>query len=298
LAAAGLGAFAAFAAREQSRTQAALDRERERSREAEARFELARQAADDLVLLSEVELADRPFLESSRQRLLESSLVYYEKLIDQRRDDPATQADLTETRDRVKRLLSDLSILQGAGQLFYLTQQSVADDLHLTPNQRTRLADLSGRVGAGWAAVFREARRLPPAERRQRYLDLGRTTDTEVRRVLDAGQLRRFRQVTLQIQGTGAFHDREVVTTLGLTADQRVAIREIEADLFAGGPASPGDPWQAWERRLEAAMARILAKMTSEQRARWHELIGDPFVGPIVRFPPPPMAAEAKGPPQ
>ena len=296
LVAAGLGAFAAFAAREQARTQAALDRERERAREAEERFELARRAADDLVLLSEEELADRPFLESSRRRLLESALGYYERLIEQRRGDPAAQADLVGTRGRVQRLLADLAVLQGAGQLFYLTQPTVADDLRLSPGQRARLADLSARAGAGWAAAFRDARRLPPAERRQRYLDLARTTDAEVRQILDPGQVRRFRQITLQIQGAGAFHDPQVVAALGLTADQRAAVRGIEADLFFGGPAAgPADPWRAWERKLEAAMARILAALTPDQRGRWRELTGEPVVGPLTRFPPPAPAAPAAG---
>ena len=117
LVAAGLGAFAAFAAREQARTQAALDRERERAREAEERFELARQAADDLVLLSEEELAERPFLESSRRRLLESSLSYYERLVEQRSGSPAEQADLIATRDRVRRLLADIAVLRGGSAL-------------------------------------------------------------------------------------------------------------------------------------------------------------------------------------
>jgi eukaryotic-like serine/threonine-protein kinase len=288
---AGLGAFAAFAFREQARTQAALDRELERAREAEERFDLARQAADDLVLLSEEELADRPFLESSRQRLLESSLVYYERLIEQRRGDESAQSALIATRERVKRLLADLAVLQGAGQLFYLTQATVADELRLSADQRALLAKLSARVGAGWGSVFREARRLSPAERRQRYLNLARTTDREVRQVLDARQMRRFRQVMLQIQGTGAFHDREVLTVFGLSPEQRAAIREIEADLFASGPAGPGDPCRAWERKLEAALERIQARLTVEQRERWRTLIGEPVVGLLIRSPPLPLPA-------
>ena len=84
-----------------------------------------------------------------------------------------------------------------------------------------------------------------------------------------------------------------MIAALDLTAAQRAAIREAEADLF-GGPAGPGDPWRAWERKLEAALARIEATFTPDQRARWRELIGEPVAGPVSRFPPPAPQAPSK----
>ncbi len=112
LLATGLGLLAMFAAREKARTEAALERERIRAKEAEERFDLARQAADDLVRMSEEELADKPFLEGPRQRLLEAALLYYQKFIDQRHDDPAAQAELIATQERVQKILSDLAVLR------------------------------------------------------------------------------------------------------------------------------------------------------------------------------------------
>jgi hypothetical protein len=284
LLAAGLGAFSVFAAREQARTQAALERERERAAEAEERFELAREAADALIRASEEELADRPFLEGPRQRLLEAALVYYQKFIEQRQDDPEAQAELVATQERIKKVLADLAVLRAAGDLFHLARQSVANDLGLTPEQRARLDVLFARQGARWARLLRNQDRLSPQDRRQKLLDLPRISDAEARRILEPGQLQRLRQVAIQLQGTSAFRDQEVVTALGLTADQRARARAIEDELFlAGRPArpgaAPGDVRRAWDSKVNAAIERILASLTPEQVKRWKELTGEPFAG-------------------
>lgn len=273
----GLGAFAAFAAREQGRTRAALVRERQRAREAEERFELARQAADDLVRMSEDELADKPFLEGSRQRLLEAALVYYQKFIEQRSGDPDARAELVAAQERVQKLLADLAILRAAGHLFHLNNPAVAQDLRLSPEQRVKLDELFARQGRRWSEVARESATLAPGERRAKLLDLPRSTDAEARRILDPDQQRRLRQLAFQLQGTGAFHDWEVVTTLDLTPDQRASIREIEGEQFFGGP--PQDPRRTWEQKVEAATAQILAILTPEQRKRWTDLTGAPLKG-------------------
>src|SRR5207248_2482108 len=80
---------------EQNRTQAeqhkaeeAYRRERQRAEEAEARLRLARRSVDELIQVSEQELADRPGMEGVRKRLLRSALAYYQEIIEQRRDDP------------------------------------------------------------------------------------------------------------------------------------------------------------------------------------------------------------------
>ena len=41
-----------------------------------------------MIQIAEEELADNPYLESLRKRLLEAALAYYQEFIEQRRDDP------------------------------------------------------------------------------------------------------------------------------------------------------------------------------------------------------------------
>ena len=73
---------------EQQKAESAYHRERQRAEEAEARFRLARRAVDELIQVSEEELAHRPGMEGLRKRLLASALAYYQEFIEQRRERP------------------------------------------------------------------------------------------------------------------------------------------------------------------------------------------------------------------
>ena len=53
----------------------------QRARQAEEGLQLARQSADEMIQISEQELANRPFTEDARRRMLGSALVYYQGLI-------------------------------------------------------------------------------------------------------------------------------------------------------------------------------------------------------------------------
>ncbi len=112
-------ASTAIIRRAQQRTQAAQEaaeaaylRERQRAEEAESRFRLARRSADELIQVSEDELARRPGTEAIRKRLLTSALAYYQEFIELRRDDADAQAELRDTKRKVERILADLAVLR------------------------------------------------------------------------------------------------------------------------------------------------------------------------------------------
>ena len=107
---------------EQRKAESAYRRERQRAEEAETRFRLARRSVDELIRVSEEELAHRPGMEGLRKRLLASALVYYREFIDQRRSDPDAQAELRDTTRRVETILADLAVLRAAGELYRLAQ--------------------------------------------------------------------------------------------------------------------------------------------------------------------------------
>ncbi len=163
----GLSVTTALVSREQARTQEAFDRERLRAEEAVASRVLAQRAADDLIRLAEEELADKPHLESLRKRLLEAALVYYQEFIEQRHEDHDAQEKLAATRDRVQKIVADLTALQGAGQLFLLEHPVVLEDLAQSVEQRERIIALSSRHAAQRAknlpVVLQHERRATPA---------------------------------------------------------------------------------------------------------------------------------------
>jgi serine/threonine protein kinase len=276
--------------------RAAYDRERRRAEEAEARFLLARRSVDELIQVSEEELAGKPFEEGLRRRLLELAVVYYQEFIDQRRDDPAARSELVATQDRVRRLLADLAVLQGAGQLRVLWQDAVLDDLAVTGEQRKRLGELKARLEAERVEAFADFGRLSREERRRRFLELAKADEAEVRQVLDAGQMRRLHQVAIQLRGPAVFREPEVAAALGLTPEQREGIGAIVAETFVGGPPDgPGGPGphrrggggpKPHGQNLRAATENILKLLTPEQAAHWREMTGRPVDGPTSFLPP------------
>jgi hypothetical protein len=267
---------------EQRRAEAAYRRERQRAEEAEARFELARRSVDEMIRVSEEELADRPGMEGVRKRLLRSALAFHRELIEQRRD-PGARAELLEATRRVEKILADLAVLRAASKLYLLCQPAVLDDLGLSEGQRARMKTLTARVGRQWLESLRAVGRLSPAERGRRALAQARANETAVNAILRRAQQARLRQIGWQSEGPGAFRDPEVVAALRLTAGQRERIRAIEEEaLFAwmraswrGQPAPPSNG---------PAIKRILKVLTPEQARRWREMAGEPLKGPLLPF--------------
>ena len=276
---------------EQRKTEQAYHRERQRAEEAEARLRLARRSVDELIQVSEQELADRPGTERVRKRLLRSALAFYQEIIEQRRDDPDAQAELLDTTRRVEKVLADLAVLQSASKLYLLGDPAVLDDLALNDVQRPKVKELTARLGKRWLESFNDFGRLPPAERGRRVLEQARADEADVNAVLTAPQQARLRQIGLQADGPGAFRDPEVVAALQLTPVQREGIRAIEDEAFfammrmMGPPTGPAGPEPKPKDR--PAKERILALLTEEQARRWAAITGPPFKGALAPFPAP-----------
>jgi serine/threonine protein kinase len=291
---------------EQEKTRLAYEREQQR-------FQLARRSVDEMIQFANEELADVPHLQSLRKRLLETALVYYQEFIEQRGDDRSAQEELKSTRDRVKKILTDLAVLQGAGQFYLLNNPAVLEDLRLSAEQHDSLTEVLERQGEKGSETFREFGRLTAEERRRRFLELARANESAVEQVLTAAQLHRLRQIALQAQGPMAFREPEVIAALKLTTAQRERIRAIEADVFFlrpdrplspgpgpggrdKGPGSPpprppgtsgGPPRRPPEQKNEMALEQIRREvLTAEQTKKWTEMTGEPFKGPIHLRPP------------
>jgi serine/threonine protein kinase len=291
-------------AREQAETEAALARERRQFHEAqeqraraeenfrqarqqraraEESFRQAKAAVDLFTHISEDELADLSFLQGMRRRLLEASLGYYQDFIDQANDDPLIQAELAASHARVKKLLSELSALQGAVQLPLLTDRAVQKDLQLSADQKKQVAHLAEELGEQRRRAF-AFRRLSPEERWQKSLELALATEKAVADVLSPEQARRLRQVLVQIRQRNphGFTDPEVVQALKLVAKQKEKIRAILHEAYLApwehghgdggsrkGRIKPGEVWLAVHEK-------VMQVLTDEQRERWRELAGEP----------------------
>ena len=265
------------------RTKTALTQEQLRAEEAQTRFRQARQAVDLLIEVSEEELADKPPLQGVRKRLLEAALVYYQDFIAQRSDDPSSQAELIAVEKRLKKILDDLSVIEGAGQLLLLSDQRVQTELAFRRDQREQIDTLTQQFAQVRRDSLRDFDRLTPAERRSKFVALARTNDQSMRTILTPAQLKRLGQITLQIQGLMAFSRPEIVAQLRLTDSQRDRVRQIEAEIFAFlmQQVGPDDHRPAAEsargKLFHDAMDKAVKTLTPEQLAQWKTLVGEPF---------------------
>src|SRR5262249_44299644 len=152
------------------------------------------QAVDQFAKIAEEDLAGNPLYEGVRQRLLETALSYYQNFLDQRRDDPTIRAELEASRAKVATILGELTTLMGMGQYAVLQQKSVQEELGLSEDQRAALAE----IDKNWHKFVHEfGGRGPWEERERRRLALARNQEEVVAKLLDPGQLRRFKQIAL-----------------------------------------------------------------------------------------------------
>jgi serine/threonine protein kinase len=294
-----LGVSTALVAREQALTTQAYARERERADEAEKRLQLAQRAADDLIRVAEDEVPDNPQMQGLRKRLLEIGLDWYQEIMEERRDDQGARARMQLTRSRVEKIVADLAVLQGIGQLDLLKNATVLDDLRVSATQRTGLAELTRQREQQWKKAFETFPSLPQDQRRQRFLQEARSNDRAARALLSARQWTRLRQIALQVRGLGAFQEPDVLAALRLTAEQREQLRGIEEQTRRWPPhhGRPGKPpgrggrkrdEQARRQEMEeqqqaqrAALETFVVTLSPEQRARWQEMTGEPFEGAL-----------------
>jgi serine/threonine protein kinase len=273
---------------EQSRTQDAYRAEQLRAEEAESRLKLARRAVDELLRISEEELADRPEMAILRKRVLRSALAFYQEFLAERHEDPQAKAELLETANRVEKILTDLEILRSATHFYLLCQPAVLEDLGVSEQQRPQIAELTARVGKEWMESFQDIGLTPPAERARRTLAQARANDAQLGVLLTSSQQQRLRQIGLQSEGAAAFRDQEVALAIGLSPQQRDQIRVIEDDAAYG--------WMRGRNRSSASGGggeittpkispneRILEVLTAEQIRKWHDLTGKPL--PRAQFP-------------
>jgi eukaryotic-like serine/threonine-protein kinase len=256
LSAIGFAVSTALVLREKTRTQEAFEREklqaeqanaaasREKLRaiEAEQRFELARDAADEMIRIANDELSSgpmqfSPFHRALRRRMLESALVYYQQFIDLRKDDTTAQAELETTRNQVQGILASLAVLHGAERYQLLRDPSVHEELKLSEVQRSRVEQLSDQIDALIRRQVKELRGTPSEVGTTQLATKVKAVDSEIAVTLSTQQLNRLTQIDFQLRGPRAFEEPEVISALKLSTDQQAKLRQVEQELFASRPS-------------------------------------------------------------
>ncbi|MCS7187988.1 MAG: hypothetical protein N3B10_14375 [Armatimonadetes bacterium] len=166
-----------------------------------------------------------------------------------------------------------------------LRSPQVQQELKITEEQRTKLEQLGEQLREKFRGLGQELRGLPPEEREKRIESLNAEVEKELAKVLDEKQLKRLKQIALQVEGYAALARPSVAKEVGLTEGQLKQILEIlrEANekrraLFQQGP--PADPqarFQEMQKIRQWVEEQIGKLLTEQQKKKWQQLIGEPF---------------------
>ena len=148
------------------------------------------------------------------------------------------------------------------------------DDLKLAPGQRERVAATLQDIG--------RAKRTAGPDTRRRVLDEMKEHEEAVTLILTPDQFRRLGQIALQLRGPDAFREPEVVAALRLTREQKDRLRDLGGPPFLRGGGRPGPPDGRPGR--EPWTSRVFGVLTPDQKARWEELTGERYTGPVPMF--------------
>jgi hypothetical protein len=167
--------------------------------------------------------------------------------------------------------------------LMLLKQPSVQEELKLTKDQVTVVQDAAAKEMKAFNDLFP----LGPDEHARRMKELSKENDQLAAKVLNPGQMKRLRQISLQVQGPHGFTDPQVAKELRLTEEQNGQIGKLIADadqqmgqLFQPG-STPEKVHQQMAELNKNSSAKILSLLTAAQQDKWKDLTGEPFRGRV-----------------
>ena len=215
--------------------------------------------------------------------------------MEQRKSDPAAQAELEQTQIRIRAILADLSVIQGAWRHLLVAEPPVHDDLNLDGAQREKIREITADIEPR-GERFGDLLKMSREQRDGRIVDDMRRHETEIAGVLTPAQSVRFEQIALQSRGMSAFRDPTVIAKLKLTNDQRERLRFVEGETGPPpgegprGEFGPGGPKRGSPEHGPGPRGNVekaLAILTPEQAKVWQALIGPKFTGFRPRGPGP-----------
>lgn len=161
-----------------------------------------------------------------------------------------------------------------------LRSPQVQQELKLTDQQRQQLEQL----GEQWREKVRGLRDLPPEERRQKVQGMRAEVEKQLSQILNEQQMKRLKQIALQVEGYAALERPEIADQVGLTKEQRQKIRDIlrqaaekRREAFQQGRSDRQAAFQRMREIRQWVDGEIEKLLTAEQKKKWQELVGAPF---------------------
>lgn len=229
----GFAIATALIATSQAETLASLNREQTRTKEAERRLELAKQAADEMIQLAEIELSNNPFQENLRTQLLSTASRLYQEFVTEHTNSGSGQSEFVQTLHRLQLRLKDLNKLEQFRQCGQLQIADVRQDLQITLEQSEQLDAWFTQMDSQRNEKFRQMRNSRTAPVWEELVIFTTEQTAVAESILTPRQMKRLEQIALQRMGPQAFHQDEIIQGLKLTPSQRAELQRLEENTLA-----------------------------------------------------------------
>jgi hypothetical protein len=185
--------------------------------------------------------------------------------------------------------------MMGGGGIMLLSNESVQKELKVTDEQKEKLKKFAEDLGPkmrermqgafqGGGGGDREAM-MAKAQEAMKKLNAEAMKELADAKVLDDGQMKRFKQIQIQSQlqreGPGVFAAEEVQKSLKLTDDQKDKLKglagEMRKDMGELGRGFDAEAMQKRRAVTKEYTTKAMETLTDEQKSAWKELTGAPF---------------------
>jgi len=187
---------------------------------------------------------------------------------------------------------------------FHLGEPRVQFELKIDSEQAKQIAELLAEHNKAQVSISNQLGSAKPDQYgalQAKLAERERSCAKNLQGLLDAAQLKRFKQIAMQSEGPFALRNIELAKQLSLAAEQRVKIETIAqttlktlddlsakmgTEIEAAPPGKKGDKKRqeivrSYEPKMNTAErsgeAQILAVLTSKQKADWKKSLGAPF---------------------
>lgn len=177
--------------------------------------------------------------------------------------------------------------MMGTGQL--IMNKSVQEELKLDKEQAEKATAAVRKVREDMKDDLAKVREqgTPPEERREIIKKVNDATDKSLADVLKPEQIKRLKQIQLQVQGPRVFMNPEVEKALNLTDDQKQDIQKTNQESFQKVRElfqdAQGDEEKMREARTKMTamnkenMEKLTKSLKPEQQEKLKEMLGKPF---------------------
>ena len=186
------------------------------------------------------------------------------------------------------------------GPTSLLRSKTVREDLKLTEEQSKKLQEWGKEYGQKAQEAMREKMKDIPREQIREKIgaimaEMQAETYKQIGTILDEKQVKRLKEIDLQVAGTQALVRPDVQEALKVTDDQKEKLRGVAQDSFTamrelreeygvqgfGPPRLDEAKQKEYDRKLAGIRKEVeeksLAALTDDQKAKWKEKTGAPI---------------------